>query len=369
VRKTLDVIAKRPAVVSTQLANSIGMGRTAFNADVRKLKALGLTISFDVGYELSPRGQVYLLAQAAGQASAPPPRAQRSPGRTTTIRNRRASVEYVSADQLLDGVPQRTVLMPAGNKGYDIFPRTLKARLLLAIAFLAGLGMIAGWLLFLIVPTIYYEVYEDPPCSGSDQQGCLAAQLELVPIAQPSCEGTGRRVCFLPLGQVDPDLVRNLVAYYRDVYGLEIGVLTPSAIPAIMIDPDREQIDGESLAKWTAALFPADFNDPNVAFIGLTPLDLYADDRNWRFQLGYATWGRQSRAVVSTYRMHLGTFGLVDDERVLMRTRKLVTKYVGFMHYGLSASEDPTSPMYGNILSVPDLDTMEEPLSVATGQR
>jgi hypothetical protein len=66
--------------------------------------------------------------------------------------------------------------------------------------------------------------------------------------------------------------------------------------------------------------------------------------------------------------MHLGAFGLVDDERVLTRTRKLVTKYIGFMHYGLPASEDPTSPMYGSILSVPDLDTMEEPLSVATGR-
>jgi predicted Zn-dependent protease len=256
--------------------------------------------------------------------------------------------------------------MPAG-KGYDIFPRTLKARLLLAIAFLGGLGLVVGWL-FLPLLFVISGIFEDPPCSGSDQQGCLEAQIELAPFARPSCEGSGRRVCFVPLGQVDPDLVRNLVSYYRDVYGLEIGVLTPSAIPAGTINPDREQIDGESLADFLGALFPADFYDPNVALIGLTPLDLYANDRDWRFQLGNAQWGTQSRAVVSTYRMHLGAFGLVDDERVFTRTRKLVTKYVGFMHYGLPASEDPTSPMYGSILSVSDLDTMEEPLSVATGR-
>lgn len=130
----------------------------------------------------------------------------------------------------------------------------------------------------------------------------------------------------MPLGQVDPDLVRNLVQYYRDEYGLGIGVLTPSAVPAGMSNPDREQIDGASLATYLGTLFPADFDDPNVALIGLTPLDLYAEERDWRFQLGNANWSEHSRAVVSTYRMHLRTFGPRDDELVFSRTRTLVTK-------------------------------------------
>jgi len=166
---------------------------------------------------------------------------------------------------------------------------------------------------------------------------------------------------------VNPELVLNLVRYYRDEYGLEIGVLTPSAVPAGMTNPDREQIDGELLAMYLGTLFPADFVDPNVALIGLTPLDLYAEDRNWYFQLGNATWAPQAHAVVSTYRMHLGTFRLVDDERVLSRTRKLVTKYLGLMFYDLPLSDDPKSPMYGKILSVPDLDKMQEPLPVPAG--
>ncbi len=58
--RTLNLIAKRPAVVSTDLAKSIGMERFAFKPNVRKLKALGLTLSLDVGYELSPRGEAYL---------------------------------------------------------------------------------------------------------------------------------------------------------------------------------------------------------------------------------------------------------------------------------------------------------------------
>ncbi|AZG47468.1 hypothetical protein [Gordonia insulae] len=59
-RATLDVIARRPAVVSTELAAELGRNRPDFKLDVRKLKQLGLTHSLDVGYELSPRGRVLL---------------------------------------------------------------------------------------------------------------------------------------------------------------------------------------------------------------------------------------------------------------------------------------------------------------------
>jgi biotin operon repressor len=59
-RATLNVIAANPRLVSTKLAEIVGMERLAFKANVRKLKALGLTISHEVGYELSPRGRVLL---------------------------------------------------------------------------------------------------------------------------------------------------------------------------------------------------------------------------------------------------------------------------------------------------------------------
>jgi hypothetical protein len=55
----LGLIADRPAVVSTILAEAIGWERRDFKLHVRRLKALGLTLSLDVGYRLSPRGQSY----------------------------------------------------------------------------------------------------------------------------------------------------------------------------------------------------------------------------------------------------------------------------------------------------------------------
>ena len=51
-------------MLSTTLAEKCGRERLPFKADVRKLKALGLTISHEVGYELSPRGQAYLRLTA-----------------------------------------------------------------------------------------------------------------------------------------------------------------------------------------------------------------------------------------------------------------------------------------------------------------
>lgn len=59
-RAVLELIGRRPAVVSTELAEELGRERADFKLDVRKLKKLGLTHSLDVGYELSPRGRAFL---------------------------------------------------------------------------------------------------------------------------------------------------------------------------------------------------------------------------------------------------------------------------------------------------------------------
>jgi hypothetical protein len=57
---TLELIAARPGVRAGELAASVGRETQLFKTDVRKLKALGLTESLDVGYRLSPRGETVL---------------------------------------------------------------------------------------------------------------------------------------------------------------------------------------------------------------------------------------------------------------------------------------------------------------------
>jgi hypothetical protein len=56
----LRTIAARPATRAAELAASFGRETQPFKTDVRKLKNLGLTISLERGYELSPRGEAYL---------------------------------------------------------------------------------------------------------------------------------------------------------------------------------------------------------------------------------------------------------------------------------------------------------------------
>lgn len=69
--RTLRLIGERPGVVSTELAALEGLDRPVFKQRVRRLKALGLTESLEVGYRLSPRGQAFLDATAGDAPRGP----------------------------------------------------------------------------------------------------------------------------------------------------------------------------------------------------------------------------------------------------------------------------------------------------------
>jgi hypothetical protein len=60
---TLRVIRDHPAVRAAELCGLVGQELPRFKPNVRKLKNLGLTISLEVGYRLSPRGEAYLRAR------------------------------------------------------------------------------------------------------------------------------------------------------------------------------------------------------------------------------------------------------------------------------------------------------------------
>jgi hypothetical protein len=59
-RKYLVMIGANEAVRAPDLAAREGLDVPPFKRRVRQLKGLGLTISLDVGYRLSPRGRAYL---------------------------------------------------------------------------------------------------------------------------------------------------------------------------------------------------------------------------------------------------------------------------------------------------------------------
>jgi hypothetical protein len=61
----MELIAANEAVRAPDLAARLGMETAPFKQRVRRLKGLGLTISLDVGYRVSPRGHAYLVRAAA----------------------------------------------------------------------------------------------------------------------------------------------------------------------------------------------------------------------------------------------------------------------------------------------------------------
>jgi hypothetical protein len=62
-RAVLALIGANPGVVSTVLAETVGRPRAEFKQDVRKLKALGLTESLEVGYRLTALGEAIADAE------------------------------------------------------------------------------------------------------------------------------------------------------------------------------------------------------------------------------------------------------------------------------------------------------------------
>ena len=58
--RVLELIRDQPAVRAGDICKVVGMERLPFKANVRKLKALGLTESLEIGYRLSPRGEALL---------------------------------------------------------------------------------------------------------------------------------------------------------------------------------------------------------------------------------------------------------------------------------------------------------------------
>ncbi len=61
-RAVLSIIRENPGVSAQNLADRLGMEKQLFKTRVRRLKALGLTESLEVGYRIAPRGEAVLDA-------------------------------------------------------------------------------------------------------------------------------------------------------------------------------------------------------------------------------------------------------------------------------------------------------------------
>jgi predicted Zn-dependent protease len=92
---------------------------------------------------------------------------------------------------------------------------------------------------------------------------------------------------------------------------------------------------------------------------------MYIQKLNWRFAFSYRQGGTATQrvAIVSFARMAPQFFGDVpDDGLMIQRLRKMVTKNIGVLCFGLPLSKDPKSVMFGNVMGLEELDAMGEEL-------
>ena len=164
-----------------------------------------------------------------------------------------------------------------------------------------------------------------------------------------------RGVHLVPLGDFDAEVLRELADHYERRYGLHVEILDGVALEDRAIDEHRGQYVAEDLVRLVWERYRIAPESGDAVVIAVTDEDMYMRGyAEWNFVFSYR-WDDGGYAVVSTARM------TNSDELTLSRLRKMVTKSVGVMYYGLSVSDDPASVLY-TPLSVDDLDRMGEDL-------
>ena len=125
-------------------------------------------------------------------------------------------------------------------------------------------------------------------------------------------------------------------------------------------DESRQQLRAEQLVASVRDGIPEHTHDPKEILIGFTSEDIYPASQNWRFAFGWRLAGTGT-AVVSTARMSLHYAGEPSDPNLSdTRLRKMVTKDIGILYYGLPQSQDPRSVLYNQILGIEELDQVGE---------
>jgi hypothetical protein len=168
-----------------------------------------------------------------------------------------------------------------------------------------------------------------------------------------------RTLYFARFDDFPADQVASLVDYYHAKYGITAKVLPLAGLDPAARDKERGQVVAEGAIASIKALHSTVAGNPRNVIVALITADLYIRDRpDWRWAFGLR--GDEGRiGVVSTFRMH-SPGGARGQAELPVRLRKMVSRDVGFLYFGFAATDDRSSVLYRDILSVDDLDRMGE---------
>ena len=169
-----------------------------------------------------------------------------------------------------------------------------------------------------------------------------------------------RRIYFVPIGGFPVDDLQPLVQYYHQKYKLEITIVGRIPVDPAALDVSRRQLMAENLGSNLRNQVPEAAKDPESVEIGFMTEDMYLVSQGWQFAFGWRL-GSARTAVVSTARLSLSSFGQTSDQELLpTRLRKIVTKDLGILYFGLPQRENPKSVLYNQIMGIAELDAVGE---------
>jgi predicted Zn-dependent protease len=199
------------------------------------------------------------------------------------------------------------------------------------------IAAVAGW--------VVYSKISPLPTSAS------------APLA-PKIEGS--KIYFVPIGDFPTEQLQPLVQYYRQKYNLEITVVNSVPVDPTTRDASRQQLMAENLAASIRNSVPEHASETAAILIGFTSEDMYPTSKNWQFAFGWRE-GVARTAVVSTARLSLPNIGqALTRDLPGTRLRKIVTKDIGILYYGLPQSQNPNSVLYNQIMGIDELDEVGE---------
>lgn len=170
------------------------------------------------------------------------------------------------------------------------------------------------------------------------------------------------RLYFVGVGNVRPDLVKELAVHFRQALGINVEELPTLSFDRVTVDNDRSQVVAEELIAAIRRRYPALARDVDTRIIGVTGDDMYLRTMAGSWTFGFS-WRSENghMAVISYARMDPAALGLSPDPAMLRsRVAKMVAKDIGVLYYGLPLSDNPRSALYGNIGGTDELDVMTE---------
>jgi predicted Zn-dependent protease len=162
---------------------------------------------------------------------------------------------------------------------------------------------------------------------------------------------------------IGPDAAHDaddLAASLNTKLGVRARTLPAKGLNKACFNESRSQFDSHCLLIRIYGSFQELVDDDNAVLIAVIGSDIYDPSISWAFAFSVSM--KKGIALVSTARTSLPSnrYPAPDKTVASARLRKMALKSVGIYRYGLAPNKDPDGVMFDNILTLDDLDRMQE---------